>query len=161
MHFVGNRLFARIVFRGQTVKAEGFLDTATTLTKMFILHDRLKEYSSLLPVIWVEDKFIDLIHGESVTIKTLYEQDLARSGKSPSIQRQFGDRVREMRQQKTWTQEEFSDICGLHRSHVGEIERGEIDIRLSTIKLIAETLGATASAMFQDITFREILKKIE
>lgn len=30
-----------------------------------------------------------------------------------------------------------------------EIERGEVDVRLSTIEIIADGLGTTVSAMFQ------------
>jgi transcriptional regulator with XRE-family HTH domain len=35
----------------------------------------------------------------------------------------------------------FADRTGLHRAHVGEIERGESNVTLQTLKIFADTLG--------------------
>ena len=35
------------------------------------------------------------------------------------------------------TQEEFADLCGLHRTYIGAIERAERNITLSTLESIA------------------------
>ena len=50
---------------------------------------------------------------------------------------------------------ECADICGLNRSHMGEIERGEVDVRLSTIEIIAQAFGKTVSAMFKGIAVQK------
>ena len=34
----------------------------------------------------------------------------------------------------------FAERCGLHRAHVGEIERGESNVTLQTLKILADTL---------------------
>lgn len=35
----------------------------------------------------------------------------------------------------------FSDITGLHRAHIGEIERGESNVTIQTLKIVADALG--------------------
>jgi len=35
----------------------------------------------------------------------------------------------------------FADRSGLHRAHIGEIERGETNVTLQTLKILADTLG--------------------
>lgn len=46
-----------------------------------------------------------------------------------------------MRKQKGWSQDVFAERAGLHRAHVGEIERGESNVTLQTLKILADTLG--------------------
>jgi len=38
------------------------------------------------------------------------------------------------------TQDVFAERAGLHRAHVGEIERGESNVTIQTLKIIADTL---------------------
>jgi transcriptional regulator with XRE-family HTH domain len=35
----------------------------------------------------------------------------------------------------------LADKSGLHRAHVGEIERGESNVTLQTLKIVADTLN--------------------
>jgi len=55
--------------------------------------------------------------------------------------RTVGARIRELRQVQGWTQEEFAHRSGLHRADVGAIERGERNITLRTMRIVADTLG--------------------
>ena len=57
------------------------------------------------------------------------------------IQKQLGATVRELRRKRKLTQDVFAERSGLHRAHVGEIERGESNVTLQTLKIIADTLG--------------------
>jgi transcriptional regulator with XRE-family HTH domain len=57
------------------------------------------------------------------------------------IQKQIGDTVRALRRKKGWSQDVFADRSGLNRAHVGEIERGESNVTVQTLKIIADTLG--------------------
>ena len=57
------------------------------------------------------------------------------------IQKRIGDRIRALRLKKGWSQDEFGDRSGLNRAHVGEIERGESNVTIQTLKIIADTLG--------------------
>jgi transcriptional regulator with XRE-family HTH domain len=67
------------------------------------------------------------------------------------IQKTLGTRIRELRLKKGWSQEQFADICDIHRSHMGEIERGETNLTLSTMLVIAQKLETTISALFRGI----------
>ena len=57
------------------------------------------------------------------------------------IQKRIGDRVRALRLKKGWSQDLFADRSGLNRAHVGEIERGESNVTIQTLKIIADTLS--------------------
>lgn len=56
------------------------------------------------------------------------------------IQHKLGVRVRALRKERGWSQDVFADRSGLHRAHVGEIERGESNVTLQTLKTLADTL---------------------
>lgn len=68
-----------------------------------------------------------------------------------AIQKTLGSRMRELRLKRGWSQEEFADHCGIHRSHMGEIERGETNLTLSTMLVISQKLDTTISALFKGI----------
>jgi len=68
-----------------------------------------------------------------------------------AIQKTLGSRIRELRLKKDWSQEEFADHCGIHRSHMGEIERGETNLTLGTMLVISQKLETTISALFRGI----------
>jgi transcriptional regulator with XRE-family HTH domain len=57
------------------------------------------------------------------------------------IQKQIGETVRALRRKKGWSQDVFADRSGLNRAHVGEIERGESNVTIQPLKIIADTLG--------------------
>ena len=58
-----------------------------------------------------------------------------------ALQKRFGDRVRELRKARGWSQEHLADVCHLHRSHMGQIERGEVDVELTTLRKVTKGLG--------------------
>jgi DNA-binding Xre family transcriptional regulator len=47
--------------------------------------------------------------------------------------REFGNRVRSMRERKQWTQEELAEHSGLTSVQISRIERGAREIRLTTL----------------------------
>ncbi len=49
--------------------------------------------------------------------------------------------IRDFRETKDLSQEAFADLCGLHRTYVGSVERGERNVTLSTLELFASVLG--------------------
>ena len=49
--------------------------------------------------------------------------------------------IRAFREEKSLSQEEFADICGLHRTYVGSVERGERNVTLSTLEVFASVMG--------------------
>jgi transcriptional regulator with XRE-family HTH domain len=54
-----------------------------------------------------------------------------------------------MRQKENWSQEELAHESGLARSFTGAIERGEKDLRLSTLVKLANTFGIPISQLFE------------
>jgi len=65
-----------------------------------------------------------------------------------TIQQKFGNRVRKLRKNRGWSQEEFADECGLHRTYIGAIERGERNVSLNNIHAIAKALGISVKELF-------------
>lgn len=57
----------------------------------------------------------------------------------------FGLAVRALREERGVSQEELGHLTGLHRNHVGQIERAELNPTLKSAEVIAEALGVKAS----------------
>ena len=62
--------------------------------------------------------------------------------------RRFGQRIRELRETKGWSQETFAEECGLHRTYIGAIELGERNVSLVNIERIATALGVPIAELF-------------
>ncbi len=65
-----------------------------------------------------------------------------------NIKKIFGARVRALRTEKGWSQEDFAFECGLHRTYIGAVERGERNILLENIKKIANTFRIDIAELF-------------
>ena len=63
----------------------------------------------------------------------------------------FGQRVRELRSERGWSQEDFAAECGVHRTYLGGVERGERNLSLVNIHRIAQALGITLSDLFEGV----------
>ena len=63
----------------------------------------------------------------------------------------FGERVRKLRKYKGYSQESFAAECGLDRTYLGGIERGERNVALRNIQVIAEALGVSVSELTKGI----------
>lgn len=57
------------------------------------------------------------------------------------ILKEFGNRIRELRKEKNWSQEQLAAQSNFHRTYIGMIERGERNISLQNIKRFAEVFG--------------------
>ncbi|HEJ9136008.1 helix-turn-helix domain-containing protein [Serratia marcescens] len=64
------------------------------------------------------------------------------------LQIKFGQRVRELRKERGWSQEEFADKCGLDRTYVSGIERGVRNPTLEVIGTIALGLDLKINKLF-------------
>jgi transcriptional regulator with XRE-family HTH domain len=65
--------------------------------------------------------------------------------------KQLGQRIRELRNQKGWSQEEFADVCGVHRTYMGHLERGEKNLSFRSMMRVAEALGVPLSVLFSGL----------
>jgi transcriptional regulator with XRE-family HTH domain len=50
-----------------------------------------------------------------------------------------------------YSQESFADKCGVHRTFMGTIERGESNLSFQNIVKVTETLGVSLSILFADL----------
>lgn len=60
----------------------------------------------------------------------------------------FGKRVRELRKERGWSQEEFADRCGLDRTYISGIERGVRNPTLEIIGMISSGLNVEICILF-------------
>lgn len=70
---------------------------------------------------------------------------------SKTLRTRFGKRVRDLRKQKGWSQEELADKVGLHRTYIGTIERGEQNVSIDNIEKVAKTLGVSLEQLFKGL----------
>lgn len=71
--------------------------------------------------------------------------------KQPDILQRFGGRVRELRKAKGLSQEAFAARCGLDRTYISGIERGNRNVALRNIEVIAKALGITIGELAKGI----------
>ena|SRR2546423_496349 len=82
--------------------------------------------------------------------RSITETPEARA-KRLQVQRNFGERIRKLRLANGFAQNGFADIYGIHRSHMGEIERGETNLTLQTMITLAQKFKLTLHEMFKDV----------
>ena len=72
----------------------------------------------------------------------------------------FGLALRSLRQRAQLTQEQLADLCGLHRTYIGGLERGERNLGLLNIYALARALKTTPAELLRTAeTFREEPRK--
>jgi transcriptional regulator with XRE-family HTH domain len=67
------------------------------------------------------------------------------------IQKRLGVRIRQLRLKRGWTQDEFADLAGFHRTQVGAFETGRMNITLASLHLVAQTLGVKIIDLFRGV----------
>ena len=73
-----------------------------------------------------------------------------RSDTRQDILKRFGAAVRVRRQSLGISQEELAARADLHRTYVGDIERGLRNVSIKNIEKLATALGCRPSELFQD-----------
>ena len=63
-------------------------------------------------------------------------------------QTDFGFLVRTQRNRKNLSQEELAHLCGLDRTYIGSVERGERNVSLLNIHKIASALEIDVKELF-------------
>jgi transcriptional regulator with XRE-family HTH domain len=61
--------------------------------------------------------------------------------------KEFGDRIRQLRIDRNFSQEKLSFITGFHRTYIGMIERGERNISLTNMAVFAKVFEINVSEL--------------
>jgi len=67
------------------------------------------------------------------------------------LQKRLGKRIRELRLKRGWTQDVFADKSGFHRAQVGAFERGELNLTLASLLLLAQSLKVKIVDLFRGL----------
>lgn len=71
----------------------------------------------------------------------------------------FGQHLIQLRKAKGWSQEKLALESGLARSYIGGIERGQRNLALINICVLAETLGVSPSEMLDFLPINQFRKR--
>lgn len=69
--------------------------------------------------------------------------------KSINLNKKIGHNIRQQRKRLGWSQEELAIKSRLNRSYIGGVERGERNIRISTVSKLAQALGIPPSDLLK------------
>jgi transcriptional regulator with XRE-family HTH domain len=61
----------------------------------------------------------------------------------------FGDHLRELREKRDISQVRLSELAGLNRNYVGDVERGKRNPCLDNIVKLADALNVSPSELFR------------
>jgi transcriptional regulator with XRE-family HTH domain len=70
---------------------------------------------------------------------------------STDLQKAFGRRVRELRKARGHSQEAFADLCGVHRTYMGKIEIGAMNVSFQNLVKLAGGLKITLGELMTGI----------
>jgi transcriptional regulator with XRE-family HTH domain len=65
------------------------------------------------------------------------------------ILNKFGERIKRLRLEKSWSQEVLAEKTGFHRTYIGMIERGERNLSLKNIETFAKTFEIKISELLE------------
>jgi transcriptional regulator with XRE-family HTH domain len=66
--------------------------------------------------------------------------------------RELGYRLRERRLAREWTQAALAEKCQLHRTFIGSVERGERNLSILNLRLIARVLRVRLAELLDGLT---------
>jgi transcriptional regulator with XRE-family HTH domain len=68
-----------------------------------------------------------------------------------TVYEELATKIRKLRTQKEWSQEELADRAGLHRTYISHLENGKRQISVETLCKIAAGLGISSSELMKGI----------
>jgi transcriptional regulator with XRE-family HTH domain len=64
--------------------------------------------------------------------------------------RELGDRLRRLREGQNLTQHQLGERCGLHRTFIGSVERGERNVSILNLRSIAQALRVPLADLLRE-----------
>ncbi len=65
------------------------------------------------------------------------------------IRQRLGNNVRRLRTEKGWSQEDYADRAGIHRTYVSDIERGARNPTVTIVEKLARPLGVKSGNLLE------------
>ena len=69
---------------------------------------------------------------------------------SQILTKTLSNNIKKLRSDMNLSQEELADKCGLHRTYVGAVERGERNVTLSSLEVLALALNVDVPTLLTD-----------
>ena len=63
------------------------------------------------------------------------------------IRTRLGQNVRQLREAKGWSQEDYADRAGIHRTYVSDIERGRRNPTITVVEKLAGPFGVSPGSL--------------
>lgn len=67
-----------------------------------------------------------------------------------NARQRFAANLKEQRLAKGLSQEDLADLCGLHRTYVGSVERGERNISIDNMERLAQALDVPLEKLIRE-----------
>jgi transcriptional regulator with XRE-family HTH domain len=67
-----------------------------------------------------------------------------------NARQRFAANLKEQRLAKGLSQEDLADLCGLHRTYVGSVERGERNISIDNMERLAQSLEVPLEKLIRE-----------
>lgn len=77
-----------------------------------------------------------------------------RKKTDPDLQVAVGKRIKELRTQNGWSQEEFADRAGVHRTYIGSAENGSRNLTLQVLVMFARAFGVSVAELLTGLEER-------
>ena len=76
-------------------------------------------------------------------------------------QKILGENIRSLRTKQQITQEQLAELCDLHRTYIGAMERGDRNVSLNNIVKVAQALNVTPSELLKyELIIIQTTKKV-
>jgi transcriptional regulator with XRE-family HTH domain len=67
---------------------------------------------------------------------------------------EFGRRLRVLREERGWTQQQLADLTGIGRVHVSELENGRREPGLRVLAMISKSLDISVSQLLEGLKLK-------
>lgn len=88
------------------------------------------------------------VYSHTYFIFILFIFDLNMDTDKQEELKQFGNKLRQLREQKGWSLRQMATNCSIDFSNLGQMEKGRVDVRFSTIIELAKALEVSPCDLF-------------
>lgn len=71
--------------------------------------------------------------------------------KENTVEQMIGKRIKKLRKEKGYTQQQFSEIIGISTNYLSDVERGRSSVRLDKLVSMINALECSADDVFADV----------